>query len=371
MINYFKIQSQENLLVQSLHTAIKGRARYKIPKLYHSKSLKTYLEDQLSQTEGIKQVRANPWSGNILITFSKKWSHERLTLVLKEIVLNYPHPQAASLSQVKEQAPLIPILNPNPTNPTPAHLSVANGQNKAASWLVMKMLLDKQIQRASQPLISVWAAVSLLGIASSLLYVRGLDKTILLLIQKLHTPLLDRIMLGLTFLGEPVVILLICMGIIISPSRQWKRSQKATTLGIATLGGIGLNYWLKVLFGRIRPALWERLINVSHHSFPSGHAMMSMITYGLLGYLLGRQYPQWRRQIYTVSLILILGIGFSRLYLGVHWPTDVLAGYAVGLIWLSICILAWEGWNEYKNPSIKESLTSNQIYSSPRIKMVT
>lgn len=60
--------------------------------------------------------------------------------------------------------------------------------------------------------------------------------------------------------------------------------------------------------------------------------------YGFLAYLLATRYPNSAKIIYSLAIILIAGIGFSRLYLGVHWPTDVIAGYGVGFIWLMICI---------------------------------
>jgi undecaprenyl-diphosphatase len=95
---------------------------------------------------------------------------------------------------------------------------------------------------------------------------------------------------------------------------------------------------LKLLFGRARPALWDRIIHVGLHSFPSGHAMVSIVIYGFIGYILAKQFPQWRGRIFALTFVLIVAIGFSRLYLGVHWPTDVVAGYAAGLVWLIACI---------------------------------
>jgi membrane-associated phospholipid phosphatase len=79
---------------------------------------------------------------------------------------------------------------------------------------------------------------------------------------------------------------------------------------------------MKLFFGRARPALWKHIINVGQHSFPSGHAMVSIVIYGFIGYLLAKQCPQWRLRIYALTVVLIAAIGFSRLYLGVHWLTE-------------------------------------------------
>jgi undecaprenyl-diphosphatase len=173
------------------------------------------------------------------------------------------------------------------------------------------------------------------------LYAYNLDEAILLLIQKLHTPLRDRIMLGITFLGDPLVMLISSLGLAISPLYSNRRRQ-ATILGIAGVGAILLNCLMKIFFGRARPAMWKHIINVGQHSFPSGHAMVSIVIYGFTGYILAKQFPEWRFWIYGLTVFLIAAIGFSRLYLGVHWLTDVTAGYATGLVWLIACILILE-----------------------------
>ncbi|MGB7708513.1 MAG: phosphatase PAP2 family protein [Microcoleus sp.] len=171
------------------------------------------------------------------------------------------------------------------------------------------------------------------------------DTSILLDLRKLHTPLLDRVMLSFTFLGEPNLLLVICLSLGIVLLARNHRSE-AATIAIAGAGGIGLNILLKQLFARARPLLWDRTVDVRFYSFPSGHAMMSMVIYGLLGYFLASRFPRWRVGIFSLTLVLIAAIGFSRLYLGVHWPTDIIAGYTAGLVWLISCILSLEIWQQ-------------------------
>ncbi|MEG4168626.1 MULTISPECIES: phosphatase PAP2 family protein [unclassified Microcoleus] len=174
------------------------------------------------------------------------------------------------------------------------------------------------------------------------------DKSILLYLRSLHTPLRDRIMLAFTSLGEPNLLLglSVSLGIIL-----WvgKHRSEATTIAVTGAGAVGLNLLLKKLFARARPQLWERTVDVKFYSFPSGHAMISMVIYGLLGYFLGSRFPKQRWWIYILTVVLIGAIGLSRLYLGVHWPTDVIAGYTAGVVWLITCIITLEIWKELRS----------------------
>ncbi|MEM9922319.1 MAG: phosphatase PAP2 family protein [Cyanobacteria bacterium P01_D01_bin.50] len=168
-----------------------------------------------------------------------------------------------------------------------------------------------------------------------------LDTEFLQSIYSIHTPLLNKIMAGITYLGNgSTLIYLSCfVGVFLLTQRRFIN---AFTLVIVASGGIGLNLWLKTLYGRVRPALWERIVEANSFSFPSGHAMVSLVIYGFIGYLLIVKFPSWSGIILFFTTLLILAIGFSRLYLGVHWPTDVIAGYAAGLVWLISCIISTE-----------------------------
>lgn len=172
-----------------------------------------------------------------------------------------------------------------------------------------------------------------------------LDLSILLSLHEIHRPWLDTVMLGLTFLGEPW--LLTIASLVVGVWLLWRQQRsEAMTLAIAAVGATGLNLWLKTLFGRARPELWERIVDVRYYSFPSGHAMLSMVVYGLLGYLLATYLRNWRLSIVSLTIALILSIGFSRLYFGVHWPTDIIAGYAAGFVWLITCVLSIKIWHQ-------------------------
>lgn len=113
-------------------------------------------------------------------------------------------------------------------------------------------------------------------------------------------------------------------------------------VAIAAGGGGLLSTVLKQLFGRDRPDVIPHLVAVTSPSFPSGHAMLGAILYLTLGALLARFVARRRTRAYilTVALFATFVIGSSRVYLGVHYPSDVLAGWCAGLVWALICWLA-------------------------------
>jgi membrane-associated phospholipid phosphatase len=88
----------------------------------------------------------------------------------------------------------------------------------------------------------------------------------------------------------------------------------------------------------VRPDLWRSPIKETSFSYPSGHALGSTILYGFLAYLLATRYPRFAWFIYVLAVLLIAVIGLSRLYLGVHWPTDIIGGYCIGFLWVMFCI---------------------------------
>jgi undecaprenyl-diphosphatase len=109
---------------------------------------------------------------------------------------------------------------------------------------------------------------------------------------------------------------------------------------LAVIGGTIVTFALKDVFDRPRPQLVPHiLVEVSSYSFPSGHAMGSAIVYLTLGAMLTESAPKWRLKAYVmgVAVFLTLLIGSTRVFLGVHYPTDVLAGWALGFAWAYGC----------------------------------
>jgi membrane-associated phospholipid phosphatase len=163
------------------------------------------------------------------------------------------------------------------------------------------------------------------------------DTATLLKIHESASPGLDQLMLVITHLGNPEVVVGIFGGTMLW--LWWKHRQlEAKMLAIACFGAVVLNWGLKLFFAKPRPNLWPQLITETSFSFPSGHALGSLVFYGFLSYILANQFQRAAVSIHSMAIVLIAAIGYSRLYLGVHWPTDIISGYGVGFLWLTTCI---------------------------------
>lgn len=119
------------------------------------------------------------------------------------------------------------------------------------------------------------------------------------------------------------------------------KGRMALFVVVATGSGTLMSFLLKQAFSRPRPDIVPHLSHVHTASFPSGHSMMSAVVYLTLGALLATALPRARLKIYVLSIAVVLTcvVGVSRVYLGVHYPTDVLAGWTAGLIWALGCWL--------------------------------
>ncbi len=123
------------------------------------------------------------------------------------------------------------------------------------------------------------------------------------------------------------------------------RRVSAALIVISTLGGTVLTTALKTVFQRTRPELFDSGYTASFYSFPSGHATVAVGFYGTLALLLAWRLTGFRRwAVAVLDIVLVLLIGFSRLYLGVHYPTNVLAGFLSAPLWISfigLCYFLW------------------------------
>lgn len=174
----------------------------------------------------------------------------------------------------------------------------------------------------------------------------AVDNLFIWLVRYHANPSLDRIMVTLSALGAGYAVALIAGAALLTlvlRHRRWEALALALCLG----GSAVLNTLLKLLFERSRPELL-RLVDASGYSFPSGHAMVSLCLYGMLALLAIRRLSDRRLRllIVTIAAGVVAGIGISRIYLGVHYPSDVAAGFAAGGMWLVFCISLLVYWEK-------------------------
>jgi len=137
------------------------------------------------------------------------------------------------------------------------------------------------------------------------------------------------------------IVTLVMLGYLLLAGRR----ATALLVTVAVGGGVLLSNLLKAAFERPRPDLVSHLVDINSLSFPSGHAMMSTVTWLTLGALLATVQSTRRMKVYVLAVgaTLAVLVGVSRVYLGVHWPTDVLAGWCIGAAWALGCWLV-AGW---------------------------
>jgi undecaprenyl-diphosphatase len=164
-----------------------------------------------------------------------------------------------------------------------------------------------------------------------------LDDATLLAAHAWSGPLLDRVFQVVSLLGYGygVVPFEIVFVLVLAVRRH---AREAWFAGLALWGSLLLNTPLKLVFERARPALWDPLERHATYSFPSGHAMATATLASVLILLYWR--TRWRWRVVAASLALVALVGLSRVYLGVHYPSDVIGGWAFGVLWTVACFCA-------------------------------
>jgi len=177
----------------------------------------------------------------------------------------------------------------------------------------------------------------------------GFDATIRNAVHSLAFPALTRAMEAITLFGEVVLIPAGALAV-------WRliaagRKRAAALLVISVAGGEALDQILKLLFHRPRPLAFFGYVDPVTYSFPSGHAVAAFSFYMVLAAMLAhrlRSKPA-RAGLWAFAALLTATIGFSRVYLGVHYPSDVIAGYAAAAVWISALERGYAVWLRRKS----------------------
>lgn len=164
-----------------------------------------------------------------------------------------------------------------------------------------------------------------------------LDEQIMLAIHGLSSPFLDTVFLWITTMAGTLAISLITAGIMVY---LWFKDKyfQALLVGVAVTVGVSISLWSKQWYDRARPDLWPPLVHESTSSFPSSHAAASMSLTLVIILLL---WPtKWRKLSLCIGGVYVFLVGLSRMYLGAHYPTDVLGGWLLAAAWITLLSLA-------------------------------
>lgn len=214
-------------------------------------------------------------------------------------------------------------------------------------WFVIRLALGLLIS-----VLCLWTFGHLAEDVSTHDTIVNVDQAVADGLHTLATPSSTEAFVVISLLGSQVLFLLsFSLGVFYAVRRLWER------LGVwivALVGGEALNYLLKQWYARARPVFQHPLVIEANYSFPSGHAMMSLIGYGMLAYfaLLALRLPGARALVVAGAAFLIFMIGLARIYLGVHFFSDVIGGYIAAGIWLSACITGAEALRYRRHETI-------------------
>lgn len=198
---------------------------------------------------------------------------------------------------------------------------------------------------------------------------QAFDESVIRWLAAHHTRTLDTVMVEITALGTGIVVMMVvAVAALFLVLAEHKYS--VILLLASAIGGIVLNAVLKLGFNRPRPTMFAPLVHAVGSSFPSGHAMNAAIVYTTVAYLAaGLHQRRWARWlVMTAAFIVIALISFSRVYLGVHYPSDVIAGIIVGLAWAAFCMVTLEAIQNFafRHDPLIQGSGKPALYGTPQ-----
>jgi hypothetical protein len=177
----------------------------------------------------------------------------------------------------------------------------------------------------------------------------NVDVQLALWLHEHSRPQLTQCLLALTHVHDPIAISVVSA--LITLYFIWKKRWYAALAALLVIqGGMLLNLLVKQAFHRARPSFENPLVTLTTFSFPSGHVVASTVFYGVLAALLISQTTSWVRAccVALTALMMVVLIAFSRMYLGAHYLSDVLAGFLEAIAWLALCLTAIQAYRDYR-----------------------
>lgn len=244
-------------------------------------------------------------------------------------------------------------MAPRVSTPHPLR-TVASGPLAAALRLAVRLVRDLRVALGAVLLLGLGLAFAATWAFAELAEqvmegdTQRFDEAVLRRLDAIDAPWLDTALLEITALGNGTVVLALAT---VAATFLWltRHRYSAGLLVAATLGGIVLNNLLKAYFDRPRPQVVSWGTHVATSSFPSGHATSAIVVYATVAYLIATlQRRAWvRAATLAVAALVVLLIAASRLFLGVHYPSDVVAGLVIGLAWTAFCVAVLEALHRF------------------------
>lgn len=227
-----------------------------------------------------------------------------------------------------------------------ADLDVVLGVTLVIGWVLFAVLARRRPRRRHVPILAGTGAAAVLFSAQAVVVdavadpgpLARLDAPALTRLVAVRTPPITTVMTAVSELGGTAGMILLAL--VAAAALWWRgRRSEAAVVVLADAGAELLVVGFKNLWARPRPPVPLHLVPESDYSLPSGHALVSIVVLGILTALTWRATRSGRRRAAAVAVcaVLVMVIGVSRLYLGVHWFTDVFAGWLLGAAWLALC----------------------------------
>jgi undecaprenyl-diphosphatase len=207
-------------------------------------------------------------------------------------------------------------------------------------------------QKVNLPIIVIisilsFLVFSFLAIIISAKKILQFDNTIISFVQGLESPGLTSIMKLFSIIGDTPAVIVLSLVVLLFLYVVLKHRSELVLFVVALSGSAILNLLLKYFFQRARPEI-HRLVEIEGYSFPSGHAMNACTVYTIIAFLLWHNIAtkSGRTILIFISAVMILSIGISRIYLGVHYPSDIIGGYLASGTWITIAIWYFQKYQD-------------------------